>query len=547
MCPLLLFFSLNLRANSTFELKGSLSFEFSKKNFSYPLRNSLKENENIKTTHLDLFLKSHFWSKNLLKYNLFLNVEKGQIKNSYTSGNTDNLGYGFELEFFPYSAKKFSIFLSKQNYLYDKSLGFDYERKTDGYGFNFLFNDFKGFYKNLKISVPNFKEFERKEEEGQIRKNFLLKNFNIFTELKRNSYDYDYFNTSQDITSALFTFNSLWEKDSSLDGRLNFQDYTLIDKGFDLKQNLKFLNFGTSLRSNFSPKTQSILTFRGSKNFGDGEVFNGEEILRFSLYKGFRLETLFGFFYDKNFMPLGGLGLIYERNIKKFSYFLRGGISYRDEKGENFERKELSPFGNVSFSFDGSLYSSSLDLAYYSINYREFDFTYEELPKNLGYAFLTSRDDFWAKFQFNFYDKNIYFISFKSIYNQFSSQYLEEEKINYFSLLHQVDFSISFLKFGFNYYQGREEGINLSEIKAKGTNFSINLLRNLYIFGSYLERDKKFSIEGKEMEKNLQISYSIGKFNLKFWYQGLDYGLIGLEKKVDYFRIVLLRNFESNL
>lgn len=474
-------------------------------------------------------------------------MERGQIKNSYTSGSTDNLGYGLELEFFPYSAKKFSIFFSKQNYLYDKNQGFDYERKTDGYGFNFLFNDLKGYYKKMKTNLPDFEEFERDEEEGQIRKNFLLKNFNIFTEIRRNSYDYKYFNTSQEITSALFTFNSNWERDSSFDGRFNFQDYSYVDRGFDLKQNLRFLNFGTSYRSNFSPKIQSILTFRGSKNFEEGEVLNGEEILRFNLYKGFRFETLLGFFYDKDFMPLGGIGLIYEKKLNRFYYFLRGGISYKDEKGEDFKRKEISPFGNATLSFDGSNYSSSLDLGYYSINYREFDFTYEELPKNLGYAFLTSRDDFWAKFQFNFFDKNVYFISFKSIYNQFESRYLGMEKVNYFSHLHQLDFSTGSFKVGLNYYFGREEGVNLSEIYAKGTNFSFNFTKNLYLFGSYLERDKKFSVEGMEVEKNLQLSYLIGKFTLKFWYQGLDYKLKDFEKRVDYFRIVLIRNFESSL
>lgn len=546
--PLLfIFFSKIIIGQENYEFKGSIGAEYYKKNFT--LKEKYYSNlESFFSKHLDLYFKSYFWNQKLLRYSLSVSYENGQPKNNLITGNISNLGYGVEIEFFPKSKNKFSFFIRNQNYNYDKSYGFNYERKTSGFGFSFFLNNLYAYYKNLNTTIPFYEEDERKQEEALLKKNFRLKKFQIFSELRRNSYDFKFFKTSQITDSAQFLINSPYSSNSNYNINLIFQNHIYEDKNFKIKQSFKFLNFSSNWNKYLSSKLQSILTIRGNKPFKEKQSFSIEEILRYQFNSNLKGDTILGYMKtienEKEVpIPYGGFGIYYNKNFNKSFLYTRVGFIFKNKEESLFGGNELFP--NFSFSYNINLkkISTGIEANYSGLSYHQFDISSEEIPPFVSEISQRTSKNYSLKYEFLFRDEYVYNISFKSLFNKFEIEYLKGNLSNFNSFLNQIDFNFKSLKFGFSYNLAKEENLKIMEIKTKETHLSFNIKANLAFQFSMLLRDKFYDFKGKDKEENAQFIYKIGKFSLKFWYQRLATSFLEIDKKINYFRIMLLRDF----
>ena len=534
-----LFFPFNLIAEELYKFYGTIGYEFYKRGFNSYYK-ALKEEETSSIGRFNLYFNSYFLNRRFLKYNLNFSLERGGINNKETSGNLNNFGYGIELNFFPKARDKFSLYFLKQNYNYNKIYGFDYEKKVDGYGIDLLYKNFYSYYKKTETQVPFFEEDERIQEEGLIKKSFSFNNFSFLSEIRRNYYNFKYFNNSQDINSFLTYLNGNG-KSSNYNLNFLFQNYRYEDKNFGLKQSINFLNLSGGWNKKISNKTDSIFTLKTHKTFGGEENYNLEEILRIKLSENFRLETISGVLKVAKLNPYIGSGTIYEKFFQSFSFFSRVGFLFKQNK--EYNGSEISPYGNFSLTFSKNKIDTSFDLAYYGFSYQQGEANTSELPSLLGEFSYKTMNDFSLKYAFNWDSFGIYGFHFKSIYNQYEREKTTNDKTRFNSFLNQVDFKIYSFSFGFTYYNGEEVEFERYKLSTKEAHISLSIGRGASFLGSYLKRYKEFSSKGEEEEGNIQFVYQIGKFSLRLIGQRLSYYLFEQKKEINYIRILLLRNF----
>ncbi len=538
--PLLFFlFPFNLKAEEFFKFYGILSYEYNKRNFNLYSK-SLKDEEIKNAGRLSLNFSSYFWNKKLLKYNLSFSIENGKIYNNKTSGKLNNIGYGIELNFLPHSKDKFSLFLLKQNYNYNKIYGFDYDKKIDGYGIDMLYKNFYSYYKKTETTVPFFEEDERIQEEGIIKKLFKFSNFSIYSEIRKNYYNFKYFKNSQDINSFLSYFNKTGE-DSSYSLNFLFQNYNYKDENFGLSQKNNFLNLSGVWNKKISNKTDSIFTLKTHRNFEEFENYNLEEVLRIRLSKNFRLETISGILKVSKLNPYIGGGTIYEKPFSHFSFFSRVGFLLRQNK--EYEGNEISPYANFSLNFSKNKTSTSLDFNYYGFSYQQNEAKQSDLPSILGEFSYKTTNDFSIKHSLSWNNSGIYGFYLKNIFNKYEREKIEGNKANFKSFLNQIDFKIYSFAFGFTFYKGEEWDFERFKISTKEAHISFTLGKNISFQGSYLKRYKEFSSKGEEEEGNIQFVYQIGKFSLRIIGQKLSYDIFEQKKDINFIRILLLRSF----
>ncbi len=544
LSPLFFFFALSLKAENYFTLRGSISLNYQKKNYSI-LRSTAKEVQ--KSANLYLYFESFFWSKRFLNYGINLNLEKGQIENGIISGKTENLGYGINLKFFPQSKKKFSLFLYRGNYLYEKEEGIDYDRKINGYGFEFFFDKISGFYKFMEFKVPFFEQDERGIEEGNIKTKFKWNKNLIFTEIRRNIFEYKYFNTKQRLDSANFVLTSSLDK-INYNLNLYYNEFSFEDKEINFTQDLKFLNLSGNFGKDFSRNLNSNFILRYNNILNSQEIYNLEEILRYKATKSFKIETIFGYLdFKDNFSKKGnsyylGSGFNFNLNIYKAAFYLRAGALWRNYNFNSFEGKQLAPYGILSFSLETKKFQNKIEVNYYGFNYKNMDISIDELPYYTEEISILSKEDLFLKNEFLFHDHNIYSISLKSYYNKFKKEPLKGIESLYISHMHQGDLNFYFLNIGVKYYEGEEREKNF-KIKLREGHFSLKIMNNFSLMGSNILREKNFEFGKEEREKNLKGVYNIGKFSLILWYQVLEDFYLTSNKKTEYFRLVILRNF----
>ncbi len=544
LSPHFFFFALSLKAENYFTLKGSIGLNYQKKNYNI-LRSTTKEAQ--KSANLYLYFESFFWSKRFLNYGINLNLEKGQIENGILRGKTENLGYGINLKFFPQSKKKFSLFLNKENYLYEKDMGIDYERKINGYGFEFFFDKISGFYRVMASKVPFFEQDERGNEEGNFKTKFKWNKNLIFTEIRRNIFEYKYFNTKQKLDSANFALTSSLDK-INYNLNLYYNEFSFEDKEINFKQDLKFLNLSGNFGNDFSRNLNSNFILRYNNIINSQESYNLEEILRYKATKNFRIETIFGYLdFKENFGRKRnsyyiGSGFNIDLNFYKTALFLRAGALWKNYNFKNFKGKQLAPYGILSFSLETKKTQNKIEVNYYGFSYKNMDLSADELPYYTEEISVQSKEDFFLKNEFLFHDHNIYSISLKSYYNKFKKESLNGIESSYISYMHQADLNFYFLNIGVKYYEGEERERNF-KIKLREGHFSLKITNNFSLIGSSILREKNFEFGKEEREKNLQGVYNIGKFSLKFWYQVLEDFSLTFNKKTEYFRLVILRNF----